>query len=450
MKKSILFTVISIFIVIDGFSQAINPVVEERFTDAEFFFLSGSFNEALVQYNFVIKRGLDNGNINYRIGLCYLNIPGFAEKAIPFFEKAIKKTSSKYDEGSIKEVNAPKEAFYYLGKTYRIIGKYESAIANFEKYKQEVANANPLVTKFAENEIVSCKEAPIVVNHPIDVKIANLGKPICTTAKDYVPAVSENETVIAYNSSQKFYEAVMVCRKNKGVWSAPQNITPQIISDGNQFVSSISADGRKLILRKEDGDNAELYMSVYEKNKWTESVALKGINTKYAERNASLTKDGNTIYFSSNRKGTTGGLDIYRSQKDAKGKWAKAENLGTVINTEFEEDCPVISEDGSKLYFISQGHKSIGGFDVFYCNIAADGTFSEPVNVGYPINTSDDESYFYPIQNGKIAYYSKFLTNGMGNEDIIRAEFLKAPQTSTVPVTKQDSAKQASVLLMHN
>jgi len=408
------------------FAQEANQKLKELFLDGEYFFLSEDYEEALYSYNTLYKRGYaDNANINYRLGQCYLNISGEKSKAVSYLEKAVQNLTGKYTEGSFKETKAPFEAQFYLGNAYRVTNQLDKAIAEYEKYKTLIDPKNVSAMTLANKEIESCNYAKEMMKHPLITKKITLGRPVNTPNRDYFPAVSGNESVLVYNSSQKFYQAILFSRKVNKKWSNPVNITPEVESDGNQFVSSLSYDGKELYLRLEDKFQANIMVSKYENGKWSKSKALnKNINTKYFEGNACVSKDGTALYFSSNRPGGSGVLDLYKSEKKPNGDWGPAVNLGNVINTEYNEDAPFITEDGKRLYFVSQGHKTIGGYDIFYSDLKDDGTWGEPVNLGYPINTSDDELFYCPVRNGQSAYYAGYLKEGFGNQDLFRLDII--------------------------
>lgn len=450
MRRPLLLIIILLISVIQTlFSQDANQKLRELYLDGEYFFLSEDYEEALYSYNTLYKRGYaDNGSINYRIGLCYLNIPGEKSKSIPYLEKSIQSLTPKYIEGSFKETKAPYEAIYYLGIAYRITNQFDKAIAEFEKYKAMEDQKNVTAIKLADNEIATCNRARDMIAHPLNIKKITLGRPVNTPNRDYFPAVSGDESILVYNSAQKFYQAVFFSKKVNKRWSSPINITPEIESDGNQYVSSVSFDGKELYLRLEDKFQANIMVSKYENGKWSKSKALnKNINTKYWEGNACVSKDGSTLYFSSNKPGGSGALDLYKSERTPKGDWGPAINLGKVINSEYNEDVPFITEDGKRLYFVSQGHKSMGGYDVFYSDLKEDGTWSEPVNMGYPINTTDDELFYCPVRNGNSGYFAGYLKEGYGSQDLFRVDIV--PETAVAVKDKViDSLEKAEEIAM--
>jgi outer membrane protein OmpA-like peptidoglycan-associated protein len=431
-------------------SQQAETALREVFQDAEFFLADEAYIDALQEYNKLYKRGYDkNPNINYRIGICYLNIPGQKQKSVPYLEEAVKTVSSKYKEGNLSEKSAPIDAWLYLGNSYRINYQLDKAIAAYNKYKELLGKGNAEGMKYTDQQIAACMNAQEYMKLPVEVKEENLGSVINTSSANIKPVVSGDENTLAYVTRLKLYDAVFLSRKVSGVWTEPENLTPQIVSDGDQYTSCLSFDGNTLFLTKEDLFNSDILVSNFAEGSWKPSVPLdKNINTKYWESHASISSDGNTLYFASNRNDGLGETDIWYAAKDAAGKWGPARNIGKVINTELNEDCPFITSDGNRLYFSSQGHKTMGGYDIFYSTKTGDNAWSEPVNLGYPANSTDDDIFFEPVQNGKYAYISKFQQGGFGDDDIYRIEILPPalavlkpePVTETIPVPPVETA----------
>lgn len=436
MKPSILLIIIVIMCGVPKLSaqQKSPQSLKDIYLDAEYFFVNEEYEEALFSYNTILKRGYsNNANINYRVGQCYLNVPGSKHLATAYLEKAVKNVSDKYVEGSLHEVKAPLEAWFYLGNAYRINNRLDKAIEAYEKYKSLIGSKAGVAYRLANKEIEACKNAAEMMQHPAYVYFMDLKAPINSPSKDFFPAVSGNDSVMVFNRSQKFYDAIMYSKRVNNKWSEPINITADIQSDGNQYVSSLSYDGTELFLRKEDSFEANIMVAHFENGKWSVSKPLnKNINTKFWEGNACVSKDGNTLYFSSNKSGGVGALDLYKSVKQKNGEWGPAENLGKTINTEFNEDEPILTENGKRLYFVSQGHKTMGGYDIFYSDLGEDGKWKEPVNLGFPINTTDDDLHFYPILNGKIAYQGLYSKEGLGNEDIFLLQLSSDFETKTM------------------
>jgi hypothetical protein len=207
-------------------------------------------------------------------------------------------------------------------------------------------------------------------------------------------------------------------------WSPPVNITPELQTEGDIYISCLSSDGKILYLSKDDNYNSDIFTSTYDGTTWGQTVKLnKNINTRYWESHGFVTEDGEQLIFASDRPGGFGGLDLYLSKK-VNGDWGPPVNLGPEINTQFNEDRPFLINNGKILFFSSQGHSTMGGYDLFRSELQSNGLWSKPSNLGYPINTPDDNIFFMPVENGNAGYYS---TNkdpaGEGKEDIYKITF---------------------------
>ena len=297
---------------------------------------------------------------------------------------------------------------------------------------------------YADQQITACNNARTAMEKPVYFIRTHTGERINGTTSDYNPVVSQDEEVMIYMTSLKFYNAINMATKADGEWSAPVNITPQIQSDGDQHVNCLSLDGKEMYLNKEDNFNSDIYYSKFEDNQWIQSVPLgKQINTKYWESHASISPDGKELLLTSNRKDSYGGMDIYISTLNDNGEWSEPVNLGDTINTGLNEDNPFLSSNGKRMYFSSQAHYNIGGYDVFYADRQANGSWSSPVNLGYPLNTTDDDLFYMPLAEGKLAYQAIFDNENIGSRDIYRfeifdteAEYLAAitPPEPIIPV----------------
>jgi outer membrane protein OmpA-like peptidoglycan-associated protein len=392
------------------------------FSDAEFFLAEEEYVDALYDYLELYNNGFENNaNINYRIGICYLNIPGQKDRAIPHLEKAITNTKLDNRESIFREKKAPLDAYLYLGNAYRVNNDLEKAIESYKKYKELLPSSDKANIGYIDKQIDACNVALKYMENPIEIKKSNLGDLINNSASNYKAVISGDGNTLMYMNELPFYDAVYFSSFENGQWSEPVNITSQIQSDGDQFVSSITYDGSQLFLTKEDNFNSDIYTSSYLNEQWTKSVPLdKPVNSKYWESHASISRDGKTLYFTSNRRGGFGEMDIYKSVLNEEGKWDKPQNLGSVINTALNEDTPFITEDGKSLFFSSQGHTSMGGYDIYVSSIDEEGNFAEPVNLGYPINTTDDDLFFYPWNDGKVGYLALLEPAGYGKEDIYK------------------------------
>jgi outer membrane protein OmpA-like peptidoglycan-associated protein len=395
------------------------------FSDAEYFLTEEEYVDALYDYLELYNNGFaDNANINYRIGICYLNIPGQKNKAISYLVKAVENTKLNNRESIYKEKKAPLDAYLYLGNAYRVNNDLDKAIESYEKYKKLLPSSDKTNIEYTDKQIEACNIALKYMENPISIQKTNLGNIINNSSSNYKAVISGDGNTLVYMNKLPFYDAVYFSRFENGIWTEPENITPQIQSDGDQYVTSVSYDGTNLYLTREDNFNSDIYISEYKNGQWTKSMPLaKPVNSKYWESHASISKDNKTLYFTSNRRGGFGEMDIFKSVIDEEGDWAKPKNLGSTINTALNEDTPFITEDGKSLYFSSQGHHSMGGYDIYVTSIDDEGNWTEPVNLGYPVNTTDDDLFYYPWNNGKVAYLALLESDTYGKEDIYKVTF---------------------------
>jgi outer membrane protein OmpA-like peptidoglycan-associated protein/tetratricopeptide (TPR) repeat protein len=441
MKK--FATSILLYTLLTGFFQlnAQKDLIREDFYDAEFFLLEEEYKEALYSFQKVYNAGYqENANINYRMGICYLNFPGQKAKAIPHLEKAVKNVSPAYKEGYLTELSAPIDAWLYLGNAYRICYQLDDAIDSYNKFISLAIKANPMDIEFTKQQIESCKRAKEAIKKPANIDKKNLGKEFNTGMNNFQGVYSGDNNSMAYMTSQKFYDATYFVKKINGSWSNPINITPQIESDGNQYVSALSYDGNKLFLVMIDDSDGDILVSEYSGGRWNPSKSIgKPVNSKFFESHASLAPDGKTLYFTSNRTGGIGGMDIYTSKQAETGEWSTPVNLGSSINTALNEESPFICNDGKTLYFCSQGHTTIGGYDIFVTQLQSDKTWSTPVALPYPINSTDDEDFFFPDLQNKGGYLTLYEADGFGDGDLYYVKEIteKEPVAEVKPVVEE-------------
>src|SRR5664279_195197 len=398
--------------------------LQEPFLEAEYFLMNEDYSDALAYYMQLYEKLPENANLAYCIGVCYLNIPSKKNLSIEYLENAIKNMSAKHKEGTITQTAAPYDALFQLGKAYRINYRFDKAKETFTKYLATLLPDDHENIDFIKHEIEVCNMAKDLIAKPVTYTEENIGDLFNDEKSNFNPLISADGKSFAYMVSLKFYDAVMFSRLVNGKWTPPVNITPELQSDGDFYISCLSADGKLLFLSKDDGENSDIYMSSYNGVSWSKTVKLnKNINTKYWESHGFITEDGNQLVFASDRPGGFGGLDLYISRK-VNGDWGPAVNLGPEINTPFNEDRPFMINNGKTLFFSSQGHQNIGGYDLFRSDLQSNGLWSGPKNLGYPINTPDDDIFFMPVRDGKSGYYSRFKeTGGYGKEDIYKITF---------------------------
>lgn len=327
--------------------------------------------------------------------------------------------------------------------------EYDLARANHFNYKFDEAIL--LVDKAAANKRVSqetkmkaaqlkqyCINGKELYAQPTGAKIENIGNVINSPYEEYVPVISADESIMIYtyrgiestgglqndflmpDRYGKYYEDVFQSVRIDGEWKKPMPIT-NVNSNTHDGAIALSADGFYLFVYRDDGDDhGDIYMSNSLSGEWTVPQKLKGeVNSYSWEGSCSLTADGKFLYFSSERGGGYGGKDIYRATLLPDSTWGNVINLGDSINTALDDDAPFIHPDGVTLFYSSQGKNSMGGYDIFQSKLNwRDSSFSQPVNLGYPINTTDDDIYYVLSANGDRGYYASGKAGGFGLKDI--------------------------------
>jgi hypothetical protein len=434
---------------------------------------------ALRSYQDAYNADSSGGNVVYKIGLCLYNIGGSEALAIKYFEKASKKVSKQYDANSASEKSASPLAYYYLGvldqKTYR----FGEAVSSFKSLKTFYTPADKEYPANTDHLISQCNSAKMFIMAPSNAKIINLGDSVNSIYSDYNPLVLQDESSVIFTSRRPFsknntvvadgeYHAYIYISyfKKDTLWTQAKIYDASVNFGTDNRCCAISPDGQQMILycNTDKDKNGGLYMCHMGDEHWEAPARLESdINSAGNQSSACLSPDGNTIYFVSDRPGGMGGKDIWRCVKLPNGNWSRALNLGKSVNTPYDEETPFMHADAHTFFFSSQGHNSMGGFDIFFSQILDSGKFSEPFNLGYPINTPDDEIHFSLSLDGKNGYFNSNRPGGKGKQDIykvvmphaterpltvIRGQVLPAPGESLsedVHILATDSATQQVV-----
>jgi outer membrane protein OmpA-like peptidoglycan-associated protein/tetratricopeptide (TPR) repeat protein len=413
--------------------------IKQLYKEAETHLLYEEYEEALPLYNEMVSEGWENSNVYLSIGMCYLNMQTDVSDAIPYLEKAVLNVSPNYKEGNYKEESAPEEAWFYLAKSYRISGQFDKAIDAYQKFKLYLGVADVYYLDFVDLQIRTCEIAKNMMNTPVNFIAEQLS--INQDGENYYPAIAGDEKSIAFTAYQEvrdedlgdlYFEVIYNAEFDGHVWKKPQDISQELASDGYFPTSHLSYGGDYLLLYRDDYGNGNIYFSQKESGSWNPIERMpKQISSRFNETHASISKDGNTMFFVSDRPGGYGYKDIYKVVKDSKGRWGVPENLGDVINTPFEEETAFLAEDGKTLYFASEAHQSMGGYDIFKSVLDESGSWSEPQNLGYPINSASDDIFYLPVGDGSVAYMAR-LPEGSDVKKIFRIEYPKTERVVEV------------------
>ena len=418
------------------------------------YFMEGSYlmleeNYVLAQDNFQAAFELDsnNANIRYNIGVCYLHSATQRAQAERHLALAVQKVDKGYKMDDFTEKSAPPLAHFYHGQALHINYRFDDALAEFAKFETFVGPKDKDWKKMLDHNRAYSEYAKKAVAGPVNIQITNLGDSVNSSYPDYSPVLSSDERMLIYTTRRPnttggmkdftgyYNEDIVVCYKdNNGNWSGPQPISNNINTGGMEASINLSSDGQTLIMYKDggDGNSGNIYYSNFDGKDWSSLKEFgSDVNSKYHESHACLSGDGHVLFFASDRPGGLGGSDIYRCLKLPNGQWSKAYNMGPNINTEYDEDGAFIHPDGHTFFFASKGHKSMGGYDIMFATLNEEDKFDYVTNMGYPINTTDDDVFFVTSPDGKRAYLSSAHEGGFGEKDIY---MLTIPGTGEKPL----------------
>lgn len=391
-----------------------------------------NYRGALRVYRELYETNAENPQLNYRMGECFVFVKEM-DKAIPHLELVVK-----------NDTIDKKNAFFYLGQAYQFEGKIEEAKQAFLSFKSGLTEKQ--LEKHEVNDLYAqCLTAEELMEKPVNVKITNLGDNINSDFTDACPSISadgktliftsrrpENTGGLIEPSNEEYYDDIYISNwdATSKTWTKAVQIPGAINTDGHDANTSISPDGNKIFIYKNITGvtkSGDIYVSTKESdNNWSEPVPVddKNVNSSYFESSACITADGKTMYFVSERmKDGYGNGDIYMSVKEGS-TWGKPVNLGGTINTIDDEIGVFVHPDGKTLFFSSKGHNTMGGYDIFM-SVLKNGSWSTPINMGYPINTTKDEIHFVLSTDGKTAYLSSTRSEGKGKTDIYSVDMTK-------------------------
>ncbi len=402
------------------------------FGRAEEYFENESYLQALPLYRSLEPLYGTNTYLIYKIGICLLYKSDETTKALEYL--------------STVKNNNPKAADIdlYLAYAYHLNERYDDAITNLDLYDLNKDN-DPSKVEASYRLRQYCLNAKTLTANPVKAKITNLGAPVNTANSEYVPVISTDDSVMVLtyrgdssigglqsypgvpDSSGTYFEDVVFTSRDGMKWLPPEPMDSTINGKGHDACIGISNDGQTLLIYKDEAGNGDLYVSTMQGFYWSSPVPLRGeINSQSWEGSATFSADMHTIYFASERPGGYGGRDIWVATLQPDSTWGKIKNMGPKLNTANDEDAPFLHPNGVTLLFSSEGHNSMGGYDIFKTILTpVDSTFSDasaPVNLGYPINTPGDDKYFVLATDGNHGYYSSGKPGGLGQQDIYMVE----------------------------
>ncbi len=434
------------------------------FRKAQEFFFFEEYDRAEPILTKLITQYPNNAILHFQMGVCLYYSQTGKMSSMPWFEKAI----------AMAGTTATEEMWYYAGTTYQMNNRFDDAIRCYQELRKKMDT--PEGIKSMNRLIETCENGKKLMGTPVAVRVENLGDNVNSPYPDYAPVFTSGDQLLLFTSKRKgttggnmddeghYFEDVYMSRNmsENGAWTSAgkldtsykmkrkgplrylftkaENVS-EINTHDHDGSIAVSPDGQKLyIYRYSDMWQA----TVNENGKWTRPKRMhEQIDGKSShEPSMCISPDGNTMYFVSDRVGGFGGKDIYRAEKLANGNWGVPINLGPNVNTPYDEESPYVAADNQALYFASEGHNSMGGFDVFK-SPNENGQWMKPENLGYPINNGGDDLFFVPCTAGdRCGYYASMQHNTLGDLDIYA--IAKIEQTHRMTIHISDNGKAVS------
>ncbi len=462
MYKKIFFVIlISTLLIFSAFSP-VNKYIRKAGKSID----RGNISQGKQYYLKALAKDAENYKANLGLGLLYSECIEDYSSALPYLEKALLKTPH----------DTLADLTFALAKCYQYHAQFTKALAFYNKLSNVISfedDAKDFKQELAKRKI-DCEYAlknynTSKINANVDLYIVNLGKTINTDAPEYVPVLNlQNELIftskrkddkkeIINTLNAKYFESMYISKYANGKY---ENVRRYTVPDlylkskykkGNESIISLSGDGKKLYVYR----NTKIYeTTIDELDKHQPKRLTPTINFDFYQNHAFLTKDGNTLYFTSESDKGLGGNDIYKTTKIKEGEWSVPENLGASINTSYDEDAPFLSNDEKTLYFSSKGYEGFGNYDIFKSTLV-DGKWTSPQNLGQPINSTGDDVFLIQSKNQSTGYYSSSRMGGFGDMDIYKVNYLNTidkacPPTSNTAVSIITNANSVEIKLPQN
>ncbi|GAB3825140.1 OmpA family protein [Hymenobacter jeollabukensis] len=400
------------------------------------FFDQENYRAAIPYYEQVLAKDPNNALALFRAGISYMSFD--KEKASDYIYKAQK-----------LKPKVSKDVEYWLGRVDHLNYNFDEAIAHFQAYNATLKKKDTRKAQLAQL-IQHAKNAKIQFNSPKDIFVKNLGPTVNTSYSEHSPVISADDKVLLFTSRSgeargadpnnatpsgkqkvaadgEYYEDIYESKRlGEDEWEKPRSLSGALNGKGHDASIQVFDNDTKLLMYRND-ENGDIFYSEKTGADWSEPKKLNGnINSKAFESDAYITPDGLTIYFSTSKYSEDNTLDIYYATRQPGGDWGPAKSIGNQINTKFDDDSPYLSRDGKTMYFASRGHNTMGGYDIFKSSWdEAARAWGRPENMGYPVNTPDDDTYYRLSPDGSYAYLSSYRIGGYGEKDIYTINYIK-------------------------
>jgi Tol biopolymer transport system component len=420
-----------------------NTEDQKLFESAKSLFEEHLYQLAYERLELLLNRHPQDLYIKYLIGVCGIYISEKHEEGLAYLEEVKAKNPKAADID------------YYFALLFHKTYQFDKCLELGARLLGD-PELNKELRDNLQHVMSNCENGKALVGAKHDTRIQNLGNPPNTEEAEYSPVVSSDEETIfftyrgrlckgglrdVYDRPDKYgfyYEDIYMSHKLNGQWQKPQGLD-NINTESNEAVLAISNDGQQLfVFRATENDGGDIYVSRLEADGYGTPEKLKGeINTNSWEGSITLSGDQKKVIFASERPGGFGGKDLYSAIKLEGNTWGQIKNLGETINTPYDDDAPYLHPNGRALVFSSKGHNSMGEFDIFLSEMnEADSSWKRPVNVGYPINTTDDDIFYALSADGKRGYFASTKAGGHGDKDIYTEEPVVFSDNSYLAVIK--------------
>ncbi len=387
------------------------------------------YQTAISLYSGILEESPRHVDALTQLGVCLVTSNQSLDSALMFFNRALNiiPENDHFTPFGI-------ELQLTLARTHSLNQEPEKALVILKTLIDRVSDEDFVAE--IKHEMSQTRNAAVFLKNPVPLTITNLGASINSLYDDHSPLVSLTGNRIFFTSRRpagrdpelpdgQYPEKIFFTTQDGDGWQQPKPLGEFFSRADHQSILSLSPDGEQIFLFKNDRGVKGIYVSQFRNGNWQEPEKLPApINSKWDETHASLSPDQSTLFFTSNRPGGYGGLDVYMIKKDKYGNWGQAVNMGPEINSGRDEETPMLHPDGTTLYFASEGHSSMGRFDIFFSQRQSDGLWTSCVNMGHPINTPDDDFFFVPTLDKSKAYYASYrFSENVGRSDLYRVEF---------------------------
>lgn len=411
-----------------------------------------NYRASIPYYERVIAKDPNNAQALFRAGVAYLSFD--KEKASDYIYKAQK-----------LKPKVSKDVEYWLGRVDHLNYNFDEAITHYQAYNATLKKRNDTRREEVAQLIQHSKNAKVLFNSPKDIFVKNLGPTVNTQYAEHSPVISSDDKTLIFTTRAnpadipglqqrvgkkdiaadgEYYEGIVETHRiDADNWEKPRSLATALNSKGHDASDQLFDNDTKLLMYRDDEDGDVFVSSKTQGGDWGQPTKLNSnVNSKAREGDAYITPDGLTLYFSTGKYSEDNNLDLYYSTRTAGGDWGTAKSLGGAINTKEDDDSPYLSRDGKTLYFASKGHNTMGGYDIFQSKYDSIGhKWSRPENMGYPVNTPDDDSYYRLAPDGTYAYLSSYRIGGYGEKDIYTISYIKNITIKGSVFSKRDSTQ---------